>query len=420
VAISSISLRLAHALVMVLRPRSSSATGVLAAACAVQLLRNGVRTASAETLPGKPMSQDYLTLRYHGRDSDRFDSVVNFPADVCSTAPATCMDIRLWECVDSPLDMRVPYNYEAQLGTVPVDKSYKYSRENAGGSRLLLARSGLSPRSPMDSDPQLVLWSGCNASCTDCAAGTGKLMIVQQLPKCVQTSAGGVFGILYNGNTGQRNTHQNCWASLDTYDREAERQSKMRLIVKYCAFGSVALVGCALATLLICYRCHVKRRRAERQRALAEGTGGASPPPVTIGKATVEKHFPVSHSDEGNQCVVCLLNIEEADACRKLQCGHEFHSDCIMGWWMHVPRASLECPLCKSKQSLGEDDPEEAPEAAEAPAASNNDGAQEQAEAGTNASETPAEAPAASGTAADDLEAGRNRPNVVVVEPQSI
>jgi len=133
----------------------------------------------------------------------------------------------------------------------------------------------------------------------------------------------------------------------------------------------------------------------------------------TIGKATIEEHFPVSNSHEGNQCVVCLVDIEENEQCRKLQCGHVFHADCIVGWWTHVPRASLECPLCKRKQMLGDEDPEEA---LEVPAGSNNGGSRDSSEAGTAASEAPAAAPAASGTAADHLERGRNGPNEVVEE----
>jgi hypothetical protein len=135
---------------------------------------------------------------------------------------------------------------------------------------------------------------------------------------------------------------------------------------------------------------------------------------MTIGKSAIEEHFPVSHSHEGTQCVVCLLNIEEHEACRKLQCGHEFHADCIVDWWTHVPRATLECPLCKRKQRIGDEDPEEPPEAA------NNDDAQGRSEAGAAASESPATGPAASRTAADDLERGRNRPAEVVDETQSI
>jgi len=396
---------------MALGTRQSSVTELFAAAWALQLLQYAVFPVSADTVPGRTMSQDYLTLRYHGRDSSRFNTENNYPTEICSTSPATCMDLRLWECADSPLDMRVPYGTEAHLGMLASEKINNLPQENAGGSRLLLARSAISPQTPMDSDPQLVLWSGCNASCADCAAGTGKLLILHQLPRCVATAPGGIFGILYNDNSGMRDTRANCYASLEVYDQEAERQNRMRQIVKYCAFGSVGMVGLFLATLLICYRCHRKRRQEERRRSNA---GGAATPSATaIGKASIEEHFPVSHSNEGNQCVVCLLDIQEGEDCRKLQCGHEFHADCIVGWWTHVPRASLECPLCKRKQRLGDEDPEEA---REAPAASNNNVAQGSLEAGTAASEAPAPAPVASGTAADHTERGRNRPVEVVDE----
>jgi len=395
--------------------RQSSVVGVLVAACASQLLQHAVPTVGAEAVSGKALSQDYLTLRYHGQDPERFKLASNnYPTEVCSTAPATCMDLRLWECADSSSDMHVAYTAEAQLGVFASERSNDPPHESAGGSRLLLARSVLSSGGPMElmaSHPELVLWSGCNASCADCAAGTGHFLILQRLPKCIATAPGGILGILYNDNFGQSDTHQNCWASLDAYDREAEKQTKVQLILKYCAFGSVAVVLCALVTLLICVQCHLKRMREQRRLGLLVSAGRSTMPgPRAIGKATIEEHFPVSHSHEGNQCVVCLLNVEEHEACRKLQCRHEFHADCIVGWWMHEPRASLECPICKRKQRLGEEDPEEA---CEAPDVSNNNGPREHSEVERISSEMPARSPAASGTAIADPERGRNRPDEV-------
>jgi len=64
------------------------------------------------------MSHDFLTLRYHGRDPSRFSAVTSYTTEICKSAPATCMDLRLWECAESPLDMRVPYVAEAKLGVL--------------------------------------------------------------------------------------------------------------------------------------------------------------------------------------------------------------------------------------------------------------------------------------------------------------
>merc|ERR1712048_1336896 len=50
-------------------------------------------------------------------------------------------------------------------------------------------------------------------------------------------------------------------------------------------------------------------------------------------------------------CVVCLCQIENGEICRELQCGHTFHANCIMSWWMIKPRKSITCPLCRQEQS---------------------------------------------------------------------
>jgi len=386
----------------------SSVTAVLAAACTLQLLQYAVCTVSSNTISRKTMSHDFLTLRYHGRDPSRFSAVTSYTTEICNSAPATCMDLRLWECAESPLDMRVPYVAEAKLGVLETGRKNNIPSESAAGSRLLLANSG-------HRDPQLLLWSGCNASCGDCEIGTGKFLIVQHFPQCISTATDGVFGILYNDNSfpEKLETYHNCWPSLDAYDFEAEKQNRRWSIVKYCAIASAAMVGCASAALLL-----ICCRMGWRRRGLHSGTGVAALQLArTIGKAAIEEHFPVSRSHEGNQCVVCLLDLEENERCRKLQCGHEFHAECIVGWWTHVRRTSLECPLCKRRQRLGDEDPEDA---TEAPAASNNNGAPGRSEAGTAASEAPATASAASGTAADDPERGQNRPDEVVEETPSI
>jgi hypothetical protein len=48
--------------------------------------------------------------------------------------------------------------------------------------------------------------------------------------------------------------------------------------------------------------------------------------------------------------VVCLCEIENRG--RKLPCGHCFHSQCILDWWTHTPRAVLACPICKQQLPL--------------------------------------------------------------------
>mmetsp|Transcript_99342 Transcript_99342/g.289931 ORF Transcript_99342/g.289931 Transcript_99342/m.289931 type:complete len:183 (-) Transcript_99342:94-642(-) len=79
---------------------------------------------------------------------------------------------------------------------------------------------------------------------------------------------------------------------------------------------------------------------------------------MCIGKEAIERRFPVQKMGPGTQyleestCAVCLEAIAEAQPCRRLQCGHSFHADCILEWWTHVPRTSLECPVCKRRQRV--------------------------------------------------------------------
>lgn len=66
----------------------------------------------------------------------------------------------------------------------------------------------------------------------------------------------------------------------------------------------------------------------------------------------MSQYFPEELIQGGQQCVICLGDINGKG--RKLQCGHCFHSECIMRWWTYTPRATLECPTCKQKQIFPE------------------------------------------------------------------
>eukprot|EP00747_Dinoflagellata_sp_TGD_P166043 gnl/TRDRNA2_/TRDRNA2_188233_c0_seq1.p1 gnl/TRDRNA2_/TRDRNA2_188233_c0~~gnl/TRDRNA2_/TRDRNA2_188233_c0_seq1.p1 ORF type:complete len:223 (+),score=8.78 gnl/TRDRNA2_/TRDRNA2_188233_c0_seq1:85-753(+) len=96
---------------------------------------------------------------------------------------------------------------------------------------------------------------------------------------------------------------------------------------------------CMVFGLCWCCCCLVRHRWHMKDGTLAP-----------ISRSHVEKHFPEVSIDGQFQCVICLGDIEGIG--RKLQCGHAFHSECILDWWTHVPRTVLECPTCRQSQKV--------------------------------------------------------------------
>lgn len=48
----------------------------------------------------------------------------------------------------------------------------------------------------------------------------------------------------------------------------------------------------------------------------------------------------------GQQCVICMDNIQENQECISLTCNHVFHTSCITQWF----RINSTCPLCRSNE----------------------------------------------------------------------
>jgi hypothetical protein len=105
------------------------------------------------------------------------------------------------------------------------------------------------------------------------------------------------------------------------------------------AVFAVASIALALITC-ICSRAWLARRFQGKEVA----------PPQGISAAQIRDLFPEVTVEDNPQCVVCLSEIEESG--RKLQCGHYFHSECIVAWWTFTPRSVIECPTCKRIQCL--------------------------------------------------------------------
>lgn len=347
--------------------------GLVLAASVLQMLTHGVRSADAAAIPGKQLSEDFITLRYHSRTSRRFLT------DACLQTPETCTDLRLWECTESPPDMRVPYTAEAQLGVV--QRTFDTPMESAGGSRLLLSTTALSMDGRIADQRQIILWSGCNSSCADCAAGTGRMWVVDRIPSCTATASGGATGIMYN--SGNANSVGNCVSSLDGFSIDADGSSREAGIFENIALVAVLAVTFALSC--ICVWLHRYAENAAARSLAATRQGVVKKIKAVISRETIEENFPVCHSCEENTCVVCLEGIEHHDRCRRLQCGHEFHAECIADWWTHQPRSVLQCPLCRQEQRLGAENPRELPESpatARSPAAADNGSAERQTQEG--------------------------------------
>ena len=50
------------------------------------------------------------------------------------------------------------------------------------------------------------------------------------------------------------------------------------------------------------------------------------------------------NDSKDKNCIVCMCEIEENEECKKLKCGHMFHSACIDNWL----KRTLECPMCRN------------------------------------------------------------------------
>uniref|UniRef100_A0A7S2VRC1 RING-type domain-containing protein n=1 Tax=Zooxanthella nutricula TaxID=1333877 RepID=A0A7S2VRC1_9DINO len=84
-------------------------------------------------------------------------------------------------------------------------------------------------------------------------------------------------------------------------------------------------------------------------------------PEKKIAADVLERAFPAqprrSRAGSVTDCMICLDAIDEGCACRVLQCGHVFHAECIMDWWTHAPRETVDCPCCRRSQEVRDMEP---------------------------------------------------------------
>mmetsp|Transcript_35316 Transcript_35316/g.89794 ORF Transcript_35316/g.89794 Transcript_35316/m.89794 type:complete len:83 (+) Transcript_35316:450-698(+) len=53
--------------------------------------------------------------------------------------------------------------------------------------------------------------------------------------------------------------------------------------------------------------------------------------------------------EEEDPCVVCL-DPKVGQSCRRLNCGHSFHAQCIDTWWLKSGKNEYPCALCRQSQ----------------------------------------------------------------------
>ena len=89
---------------------------------------------------------------------------------------------------------------------------------------------------------------------------------------------------------------------------------------------------------------------------LDESVGGA----VATGMSTTEmRALKVRTLEEEvedaecNLCCICCCDFVKGDKLMTLQCGHEYHPECIATWL----RAKRVCPTCKQPAALDKDEP---------------------------------------------------------------
>ena len=51
----------------------------------------------------------------------------------------------------------------------------------------------------------------------------------------------------------------------------------------------------------------------------------------------------ITEKKEGNNCIICLSDLEIGDKVTSLPCLHIFHTDCIKNWLQN----KNHCPICK-------------------------------------------------------------------------
>jgi len=305
-------------------------------------------------------STDFVTYRYYGRRVSNFQKTKGYPEnpwEVCRTFYAVCTNLRAYKCVQANAEMIVPFNHKvnnSEEDRYVIDPPK--ANAAAKGNYMLLSDNHVK----WADNTGWKLWSGCDEGCHECSQGTGLALYPVEMPTmCGHTESGDVFGILWNKGDGSMNTEQQCVESLEAHWNEVDEDNNLHTIVSM--LSVLGFLVCGAACGLFLWRHHRKTQlegwRSNAAIQMPNFTGVAlqmqsGQPPRIIGQTAIDTEFPVVSVTDEPQCVVCLVPVTASDSARRLQCNHVFHANCILAWWVHTPRSSLECPVCKQSQHL--------------------------------------------------------------------
>eukprot|EP00429_Kryptoperidinium_foliaceum_P073000 CAMPEP_0176058544 /NCGR_PEP_ID=MMETSP0120_2-20121206/29170_1 /TAXON_ID=160619 /ORGANISM="Kryptoperidinium foliaceum, Strain CCMP 1326" /LENGTH=172 /DNA_ID=CAMNT_0017392073 /DNA_START=56 /DNA_END=574 /DNA_ORIENTATION=+ len=122
---------------------------------------------------------------------------------------------------------------------------------------------------------------------------------------------------------------------------------------------ALGAVGGMNVLVAICVRYIMKMRSARSAVALyaLPPVGSSSPARSSASPRfcieDFDRMFPAmpavpTGEDAGEDlCCICLAAKAEGDPCRRLNCGHAFHAECIDDWWLRGAVNEPMCPLCR-------------------------------------------------------------------------
>jgi len=150
------------------------------------------------------------------------------------------------------------------------------------------------------------------------------------------TAASLICGSLAETVIRDSNLRGKAQEGTDFNDPGGQRAEEASILV------ALGLLTGAFWLMMLCVSCYMRcwRRRAKKAR----------PEKKRLTADDIERRFPKGNTSEEPTCVVCLSTVEADEPCRTTQCGHTFHADCLEAWWLHKPRKSLHCPVCRQKQ----------------------------------------------------------------------